>query len=396
MSEESVLKNRFARRTNWSFDINRVTETVNQLRLQGNTILDLTCSNPTQCGFSYPKNMLSPLSALENLSYAPDPQGLPRARQAVSDYYRRRGFDVAPERIFLTASSSEAYSALFRLLTDPGDHVLFPRPSYPLFQFLGALNDIVLDTYPIYYDTQWRIDFKALSAWVTARTKAIVLVNPNNPTGSFVGHESLMQIKALCLEKGLAIISDEVFWDFAFDETAVHESLVSHQRGLTFVLGGLSKALGLPQMKLSWMVLSGDEPLVAQAAARLEMISDTYLSVNTPVQNALESWLNCDVPMRNMILNRVRANYNFLKEAVAHVEEVTVLHVEGGWYAMLRLPDGLSEEEAVLSVLREAQVLVHPGYFFDCAEAPYWVVSLLPPEALFKTGVERILKHPCW
>lgn len=387
------MKGRFSRRTHWSFELNRVTETLNQLRSQGNTVLDLTCSNPTQCGFFYPENILSGLSTLENLHYAPDPQGLPKARQAVSDYYRRRGFDVPPARIFLTANTSEAYSYLFRLLADPGDHVLFPRPSYPLFQFLSTLNDVTLALYPMRYDKQWRIDLETLSASVTNRTKALVLVNPNNPTGSFVGQTTLKQIKALCLENRLAIISDEVFWDFAFDETLPYESLVSNQAGLTFVLGGLSKSLGLPQMKLSWMVLSGERDSVAEAKARLEMIADTYLSVNTPVQNALETWLSCGEGMRNTIRTRVRANYVFLKGYAAQIEEVDVLHVEGGWYAMLRLPDGLSEEETVLRLLREAHVFVHPGYFFDCEEAPYLVLSLLPQEALFKEGVERILKH---
>lgn len=387
------MKGRFSQRTHWSFELNRVTEVLNQVRSQGNTVLDLTCSNPTRCEFFYPENILSSLSTLENLHYTPDPQGLPKARQAVSDYYRRRGFDVSPARIFLTANTSEAYSYLFRLLADPGDHVLFPRPSYPLFQFLSTLNDVTLDFYPMRYDKQWRIDFETLSASVTNRTKALVLVNPNNPTGSFVGQETLQQIKALCLEKRLAIISDEVFWDFAFDETLPHESLVSNQAGLTFVLGGLSKSLGLPQMKLSWMVLGGERESVAEAAARLEMIADTYLSVNTPVQNALETWLSCGERMRNAIRNRVRTNYVFLKGAVEEIEEVEVRHVEGGWYAMLRLPDGLSEEETVLNLLREAHVFVHPGYFFDCEEAPYLVLSLLPQEELFKEGVERILKH---
>lgn len=390
------MKGRFARRTNWSFELNRVTGTLNQLRLQGNTVLDLTCSNPTRCGLPYPKTMLSSLSASENLHYRPDPQGMPGARQAVSDYYRRRGFDAPPERIFLTASTSEAYAYLFRLLADSGDHVLFPRPSYPLFQFLGELNDLTLDTYPLRYDKQWRIDLEALCASVTERTKAIVLVNPNNPTGSFIGRETLARVRDLCLQKNLAIISDEVFWDFAFDEAIPRESLLSNPAGLTFVLGGLSKALGLPQMKLSWMVVCGERDLAAQATARLEMIADTYLSVNTPVQNALESWLTCGDLMGNAIRNRVRANYAFLKNAVEQIEEVTVLHLEGGWSAMLRLPDGLSEEETVLILLREDHVFAHPGYFFDCEEAPCLVLSLLPQEELFKEGVKRILKHKFW
>lgn len=379
----------FSRRTAWPLEANTITATLTKLRGDGAEIIDLTESNPTRCGFAYPTQaLLNPLAAAGGLVYDPQPLGNLKAREAVARYYQEKDFSVPAPQICLTASTSEGYSYLFRLLADPGERILFPRPSYPLFHFLGDLNDIQLDFYPLRYEGHaWRIDFEALEALIQSDTKAIVLVNPNNPTGSFIKEKEMQTLNAVCRKHHLALIADEVFGDFVLGEKARPVSLAENAQVLTFTLGGLSKTLGLPQMKLAWLTVSGPDETVKAALERLEMIADTYLSVNIPVQNALGTWLPLRAKIQSLILERIRRNWKFLKDTCPH----QIFDAEGGWYAVLRIPPTFSEEEWVLKFLKEARVFVHPGYFFDFEEEGFAVVSLLPPEEAFQEGVRRLL-----
>lgn len=384
----------FSQRTNWPLSSNRIARTVNTLRHDGVAVIDLTESNPTRCGFDYPsQNILSPLSSPANLRYDPNPQGSLPAREAVCRYYKNQGRKVPVERVFLTASTSEAYSYLFRLLVDPGQEVLFPRPSYPLFQFLGDLNDVVLRHYPLIYTDRWQIDGQALAEAAGPQAKAVVLVNPNNPTGSFVRKDELVMFNELCRKKNMALICDEVFWDFTFADGNEHISLVDNDGALTFVLGGLSKTLGLPQMKLGWIIVSGPEELANTACRRLEVIADTYLSVNTPVQNAAAHWLSLKEELQGQIRERIRNNRKFLEETTRGASGCRLLNADGGWYAVMRISTASSEEEMVCALLEKDHVFVHPGYFFDFAEEAFVVVSLLPREETFREGVRRLLSR---
>ena len=339
---------------------------LDDLKFKGIHVLDLTESNPTQCGFKYPAHIIDDLSNLDNLKYVPDSRGMQKARVAVGKFC-----DFDPARILLTASTSESYGFLMRLLLNPGDKVLIPKPSYPLFQFLLELNDAAFDYYPYVYDGQWRIDFDALEGLIDDATKAIILVNPNNPTGSYLKKNELARLNALCKKHALSIISDEVFFDYPLLK-GDFVSLRDNAEVLTFVLGGLSKSLCLPQMKLGWLLASGSSNLVTQAFERLEIIADTYLSVNTPVQNALSHWLSSAASIQVQILERVRTNLAYLKNI-----GLNVLTVEGGWYAIVHIP-GIDEEEFVLNALKEHHILIHPGFFFDVETPGHLVVSLLP------------------
>jgi len=384
----------FARRTNWALASNKLSLDLERLHEEKIPVLDLTESNPTRCGFSYPnKNIIKPLARKEGLSYAPLPGGSFKARETISRYYADKGLTVDPGRIFLTSSTSEAYSHLFRLLANSGERALFPRPSYPLFSFLGDLNDVLMDTYPLVYDQQWRIDLDGARNALCGDTKALVLVNPNNPTGSFVRQEELEELNSLCREHNTALICDEVFSDFTFDKKKDHVSLVNNDRALTFVLGGISKTLGLPQMKLSWIIVNGPPDLVKAAQARLEVITDTYLSVNTPAQNALSSWLSSREAIQEEISGRIRQNFCFLQDQARRMSECELLAAEGGWYAVLKIPDVRSEEDWALAFLNKDHTLVHPGYFFDFDGEAFIVVSLLPSRKIFQDGIKRIIER---
>lgn len=361
----------FSKRTDWDQRSNPLSQLLDEFKTRGIAVTDLTESNPTRCGFQYPPQILSALSDPKNLQYAPESQGMASAREAVGRFCA-----FEPGRIVLTASTSESYSFLFRLLLDPGDKVLVPRPSYPLFQFLLELNDASFDHYPLVYDGQWRIDFEALERLIDKRTKAIVLVNPNNPTGSYLKADELKRLNAICRKHGLAVISDEVFFDYRFAD-GPFVSLKGNADVLTFVLGGLSKALSLPQMKLGWMLLSGPQQEVQEALGRLEIIADTFLSVNTPVQNALPMWFPIAQQVHRQVMDRVQGNWEYLKRTGAQV-----LAVEGGWYAVIRLED-IDEEDFVLQALQRHHVLIHPGFFFDLEPAGHLVLSLLPPPEQF-------------
>ena len=383
----------FSHRTNWPLSSNRITGTLEQLKKANVPIIDLTESNPTRCGFAYPsQEILRPFVSDKNLRYEPQPQGSLEAREAICRYYQEQGDEVALERIFLTASTSEAYSYLFRLLVDAGEEVLFPRPSYPLFQFLGDLNDVVLNYYPLVYTDHWHIDFFRLEGSVQPGTKAVVLVNPNNPTGSFIKKDELSALDRICRAKNIPIISDEVFADFGFPGVKDTVSLVNNDAVMTFVLGGLPKTLALPQMKLSWIIVSGPAELAREACQRLEMIADTYLSVNTPVQNAVAGWLSRKEEFQAPVKQRTLDNLRFLEEAVK-TTKCQLCKPAGGWYAVIRIPPTkISEEDLILELLEKDRVFVHPGYFFDFEEEGFLVVSLLPPADDFREGIKRVFR----
>jgi len=383
----------FSSRLDWTAATNPLSRLLAEKRAAGAAILDLTESNPTAAGLVYPEEKI--LSALANrsaLQYEPASAGMPSARAAVASYYHHH---VEPGRILLTASTSEAYALLFKLLCDPGDDILAPRPSYPLFDFLAALESVRVGQYPLVYDGVWHIDFHALRALITPKTRAIVIVNPNNPTGSFIKRAELDELTGLCRERGLAIISDEVFADYAIGDNPHRvRSLVDCTDVLAFSLSGLSKVSALPQMKLGWIVASGPDAARREALHRLELIADTYLSVGAPVQCAAPALLEIRTAMQQQISRRVTANLESLRAQTAGDSPWRVLAVEGGWYAILQAPRTRTEEEWTLSLLRQDNVLAQPGFFFDFETEAFLVLSLLTPELTFQEGTTRILQTP--
>ena len=391
----------FSSRLNWDLAPNRLSQLLNEKRAAGATILDLTESNPTSAGFAYPSDaILSALADPRSHRYEPAAAGMPVARAAVSDYYSGAlGMDVRPDRILLTASTSEAYAFVFKLLADPGDEVLAPSPSYPLFDYLAALDAVRIVQYPLVYQgtppvstKSWTIDFDALTRSITARSRAIVLVNPNNPTGSFLKRSELGALLALCREHNLALISDEVFADYAFhDDPHLVRSLTGIDEVLTFCLSGLSKVAALPQLKLGWIVTGGPPGDRETAFERLELIADTYLSVSATVQWAAPALLGLRAPLQRQILGRVLANRSFLASQIGPTSPWSLLATEGGWYAVLEAPRIQSEEEWVLNLLIEDGVLVQPGFFFDFEREAFLVISLLTAEDIFRQGIRRIL-----
>jgi alanine-synthesizing transaminase len=363
---------------------------LDQRRASGASILDLTESNPTAAGFTYPAEaILSALADPRSLRYEPAAAGLPSARAAVSDYYSGR---VIADRILLTASTSEAYAFVFKLLADPGDEVLVPAPSYPLFDYLAALDAVRVVQYPLVYNAAWTIDFDALARSITPRSRAIVLVNPNNPTGSFLKQRELGPLLTLCRKYNLAIVSDEVFADYGFDNDArLLRSLTDVEDVLTFCLSGLSKVAALPQLKLGWVVTGGPLADRQKAFERLELIADTYLSVSAPVQWAATTLLGLRGQLQQQILKRCRANRDFLASQIGASSPWSLLTTEGGWYAVLEAPRIQSEEEWVLNLLKQDGVLVQPGFFFDFEREAFLVMSLLTREDVFQEGVRRVL-----
>ncbi len=376
----------FSSRLQWDSQPNPLSILLAEKRRSGAAILDLTESNPTRADLDYPGGeLLAALADSRALLYEPDPRGLLAAREAVSEYYAQRGVDVPASRILLTASTSEAYSYLFKLLADPGDEVLVPRPSYPLFDYLAAMESVRVVQYPLRYDGVWHIDFDALASAITARTRAIVVVNPNNPTGSYLKRAEWERLQTF----GLPILSDEVFSDFGFapDSTRV-ATLAGPSDALTFAMSGLSKIAGLPQMKLGWIVAGG--PDHAPALEGLEWIADTFLSVATPVQWALPRILAASSSIQEQIRRRTRANLERVVERVAG-SSCRCLPIEGGWYAVLEVPRIHIEEEWALGLLAESDVLVQPGFFYDFETEAFLVLSLLTPPATFAEGLSRIL-----
>ena len=379
----------FSSRLNWSQRPNRLSTLLDEKRRSGTQVLDLTESNPTRVGLEYPEaEILAALADASALRYHPSPRGLDSAREAVAAYYRDRGTQIPVEKLLLTASTSEAYAYLFKLLADPGDEILAPRPSYPLFEFLADLESVRIRQYPLRYDGVWHVDFDALEQAITPRTRGIVVVNPNNPTGSFLKRAELDVLDALAAERGLAILSDEVFRDYAFDDgTDRVSTLTSDRQALTFAMSGLSKIAGLPQMKLGWIIAGG--PRSAEALDALELIADTYLSVSTPVQVALPRLLALSSGIMDQIRQRTASNLARLRETMLG-SAATILRTEGGWYAVLQVPRTRTEEEWTLKLLGESDVLVQPGFFFDFETEAFLVLSLLPEPAVFAEGMTRL------
>lgn len=388
----------FSRRTSWNTSESEWSVALADRRARQLPVHDLTVANPTDCGFIYDPHLLDALANPAALRYAADPFGLPTARAAVCDYYRdhqklidqNASLDIHPRQVILTASTSEAYSFLFRLLCDPGDEVLIAQPSYPLFDFLADLDDVRLVPYPVFYDHGWHLDLHALRERITDRTRAIVIVHPNNPTGHFTLAQDRQELEQLAVEHKLALIVDEVFLDYSFDKPARGFALGRHP-ALTFVLSGLSKVAGLPQMKLAWIAAFGPPEILHSALARLEVIADTFLSVGSPVQHALAPWLSARHAMQRQIARRVAENLDFLDRALQLNPAINRLQVEGGWYAVLRVPALASDEATAVRLLRQCGLLVHPGSFFGMQESGLLVISLLPSPATFAIAIEALV-----
>jgi len=385
------LRRMFSDRTAWDLESNQLSKALANRLSSGKPVIDLTESNPTKCGFHFEaERILGALSDPAGLNYEPVPQGLLTARNAVVDYYRARNCAVDVNAVFLTTSTSEAYSFLFRTLCNPGDEVLIPQPGYPLFNVLADIQDVATAPYPLLYDYGWQIDFHALQRAITPRTRAVVVVNPNNPTGHFCQADDMDRLQEICLAGDLALIADEVFLDFSLGKDIV-PTFAANSRALTFTMSGLSKISGLPQMKVAWLVATGPETLKQQAVARLEMIADTYLSMNTPMQLALSAWLKLCHNFQQQCLARTRNNLAQLDKLLSTQKLCTRLNLEGGWYAVVKVPVAGSDEDLALELLNTGGVYVHPGHFYDFPADGYLVVSLITPERPFAAGMEALV-----
>jgi len=382
-------------RTQWDFTETPWARHLARLRAAGAQLWDLTASNPTHCGFAdHAASILAPLQDPVALHYEPNPRGLRPAREAVSRYYSDHGAAVDPEHILLTTSTSEAYSFLFRLLCDPGDEVLIGQPGYPLFDFLARLDDVRLVPYELFYDHGWHLDLQALRRRVNSRTRAIAVVHPNNPTGHFTRKAERAAIEELCREHGLALIVDEVFLDYGIAGQEGQESFATGRHAVpTFVLSGLSKVAALPQMKAAWIACFTGEEDLAEALQRLEVISDTFLSMSAPIQCAIPTWLRDRAAPQRQIRERLERNLAALDAILLRQTLVTRLEVEAGWYAVLRVPGLQPEEETALELLLQRGVVVHPGGFFGFSGQGWLVISLLAPETDFRRGIEAIARH---
>jgi alanine-synthesizing transaminase len=381
----------FAKRTNWNLETNRLSAALAAHRAASKPLIDLTVSNPTQCGFQYDGEAI--LGALRNpaaLKYEPNPRGLGVARSAVAQYYAERGAAVSHDDMFLTTSTSEAYSYVFRTLCDPDDEVLIPEPSYPLFEFLADIQDVRLVRYPLVYDYGWLIDFHALEQAITPRTRAVIVVHPNNPTGHFSKPEEMRKVSKICALRQIAVIADEVFLDFALGEK--HQATFAANPGaLTFTMSGLSKICGLPQMKAAWLIVSGQEPFKAQALARLEVIADTHLSMGAPIQWAMPTLLGQRAAFQKQLMARVSENLAEIDRQLAGQKSCSRLEVEGGWNVIIRVPAASSDEELALELLATKGVYLHPGHFYDFPSRGTVVVSLITPENDLSEGLRQLL-----
>jgi alanine-synthesizing transaminase len=371
----------FSNRTNWNLEHSELSRALAKYRLSGKPLIDLTESNPTKCGFQYDSpRILAALNDPGSLDYEPVAQGMPQARAAVAEYYSSHGTRINADHILL------------RTLCNPGDEVLIPQPGYPLLNFLADLHDVSLVRYPLVYDYGWQIDFHSLRRAITPRTRAIAVVHPNNPTGHFCKAHEIEQLSQFCSEHQIALIVDEVFLDFGVNNATRPESFVSRGEALTFTMSGLSKVSGLPQMKVAWVVVNGPAQLKQQAIARLEMIADTYLSMNTPMQLALSTLLQQRHVFQKQCLERIETNLARLDELLATQKLCGRLKVEGGWYAVLRIPATNSDDELALELLSRRGVYLHPGHFYDFPGEGYLVVSLIAPESSFAAGITGLLE----
>lgn len=385
----------FSSRTGWQRRHNRLSEAHASRQARELGIYDLTASNPTECGFDYPQqDILKAISHPSLLQYTPDPHGLLSARDAISRWYRKHGVSIETSSLFLTSGTSEAYSFIFRLLCNTGDSLLVPAPSYPLLDYLAPLNDVTLDHYYLIYDDGWHIDVAALRSSITPSTRAIVLVHPHNPTGMFINHDEFSSIAAIARDHNLAIIVDEVFAEYGFQH---HPNRLRTAAGnndcLTFTLNGISKMCGLPQLKLGWMVVSGQDVGTKEAIERLEIISDAYLSVNTPVQAGLPGLLEVGDQFRQQIQRRIIDNVEYLRTAIGTGSACSLLVSEGGWNAIIRVPNSKSDEDWALEILEEAGVYVYPGYFFDFANEGHLVLSLICDTTIFRRAVPLLINY---
>jgi aspartate/methionine/tyrosine aminotransferase len=383
----------FSERTRWNLAENRLTRALAELRASGKPILDLTRSNPTACGFTYDEKGIQHAFAQPELRlYQPDPRGIRSAREAVTAYYEQQQIQVATDDLVLTSGTSEAYSFIFRLLCNPGDEVLIPAPSYPLFDFLADLCDLKLVRYPLVYDHGWQIDFPALAAATSGRTRGLIVVHPNNPTGHYTSEVERARLTDFCVQRGIALIADEVFLDFSLKESRA-TSFAATGEVLAFTLSGLSKICGMPQMKLAWIAGGGPAQEISEALARLEVIADAYLSVGTPAQLAAPALLAMRDAFQAQVMARVRANLRELDAQLSRQSACNRLLCEGGWSAVLRIPAIQSDEDLAIALLTTAGVYIHPGHFYDFAQSGHAVVSLIVPEDEFAEGIQRTLSH---
>ncbi len=375
----------FSRRTGWSREVNALGRRLEELRASERELLDLTASNPTHVGLHpEPEELIAALSSPALVHYDPDPRGLRSAREALG----------SPDTLLLTASTSEAYAWLFKLLCDPGDDVLIPTPSYPLFEFLTGLESVGTRSYPLRFDGEWHLDLAALEEAAGPRTRAVLVVNPGNPTGAFLKRHELEALWDLCLRRDWALISDEVFAPYGVEPAPpdrVSQAASPDARALTFSLGGLSKMAGLPQLKLGWIILAGPEEMREEALARLELVADSYLSVNTPVQLGVPALLEIARKSQAKIRTRVAANRAGLARHATREKCWSLLPSEGGWSALIRIPARVDEDALCLQLLEEG-VIVQPGYFFDFPAGRWLVVSLLPEEQIFAEGISRVVR----
>jgi hypothetical protein len=383
----------FSSRVPRTFEPNALSHALGAASAAGRALVDLTLTNPTQADFRYPETLLASLDNDDALVYEPSPVGIRRAREAVAQDYARRGLSIDPDHIVLTASTSEAYSILFKLLCEPsGDNVLVPVPSYPLFEHLTRLDGVSPVQYTLEYHGRWTLSLDEVKREWTSRTRAVLGVSPNNPTGSCFSAAELEGLASLCASRAGALILDEVFADYPLTGSVPQQSAF-RPACLTFRLGGLSKSVGLPQIKLGWIAVDGPEMDVKAALERLEFICDAYLSVSTPVQLAAGCFIHEGATVRAEILARVQGNYRrLIQQMVAH-PSIEVLAADAGWSAVLRVPAHKPEEALVVELLEEEGVLVHPGFFFDFPHEAFLVISLLPPPDAFDEGISRIVRH---
>ncbi len=390
----------FSARLNWGSAENELAAAAREAAVRGD-LVDLTETNPTRAALPYPAPALAAaLAQGAQADYQPAPLGLPAARAAVSAEYAAAGVTLAPERLVLTASSSESYGFLFKLCCDPGDAVLVPEPSYPLFEYLAGLEGVASAGYRLAFDGEWHLDLASLEEAAAAaaraghRARAVIVVNPNNPTGSYLKQRELARLEAFCGAAGLALISDEVFAPYPFGgdpERVTCAAAAARTAPAVFSLGGLSKACGLPQLKVGWIAVGGGE--AERALQALELIADTYLSVSTPVQRALPELLQAGAGIRAAIAERLAVNRAVLAAALPAGSPCSVLPAEGGWSAILRVPASRTDAEWAVGLARRAGVLVHPGYFFEMRGGAFLIVSLLPAPEAFATGIARVVAH---
>lgn len=378
-----------------NLSVNAIARAVEARRASPGDLIDLTESNPTRVGLAYPPDLLAPLADRAGLAYEPEPLGLGPAREAVAREFLRHGRTVDPDRVVLTSSTSEAYALLFKLFCDPGDRVLVPHPSYPLFDHLTRLEAVEAVPYALEHHGRWRVDLSSVERAAAARARAVLVVSPNNPTGSFLHRDDLNALIQVCRRHGLALIGDEVFFDYRLGEVPDAASVLDQNEVVTCALGGMSKSCGLPQVKLGWIVWGGPDAQLAPALTAYEIIADSYLSVSTPVQVAAPALLARAGLVRDQLQARIERNLRALEQACRRWPAATLLDVEGGWSAVIRVPAVRPEEDLVVSLVTDDGVLVHPGFFFDFSHEAFLVLSLIVEPGPFDAGVERVLARAC-